>query len=322
LSDLGYELVPGHRYAVRVDASLQDLAGRRLGVPWMSVFDVELPASVAGLGTAGPAVWEAANGARLPVLSRSLLDVRTRATPLDPADVQGREARQAHADAAPAVTAVATPVDGGEQETLVDVSAALSAKGTGVVRFSVDGGREAVRRTGEFVTVSPRAFTTSTDIQVTNIGVTVRGNADRLAILATQLDSGHALADASVRIIDEDGTDLWRGRTGADGLAIATGLARSTAARSAPRVLVERDGDAAYAGWYLRDVSPELVGVVFSDRGVYRPGETAQVKAFLQAATPRGLEPLAAGTSITLEVERPGFDKEHYESAIGPAGGV
>jgi hypothetical protein len=129
-----------------------------------------------------------------------------------------------------------------------------------------------------------------------------------------------------VRIIDEDGTDLWRGRTGADGLAIATGLARSTPRRSAPRVLVERDGDAAYvadtSGWYLYEASSDLVGVVFSDRGVYRPGETARVKALLQIATPRGLEALPAGTSITLEVERPGVDKEPTRRRLGPAGGV
>jgi hypothetical protein len=324
LRDLGYELVPGHRYAARIDASLKDGAGRGLAAPWMSVFDVELPASVVGLGTAGPAVWEAGNGPRLPVLSRSLLDVRTRATVIDPGDaraLQGRGAEQAHATAAPTVTAVATPVDGREQETLVDVSTLLSAKGTGLVRFSVDGGREAVRRTGELVTVSPVAFTTSTTLQVTNIGVTVRGNADRLAILATRLDTGDPIAGASIRIFDKESADLWRGSTGADGLAVAPAVADPTL------LLVEHDGDAAFIAdpsvWYVGGPDrPELVGVVFTDRGVYRPGETAQVKAFLQIATPRGLEPLSAGTSITLEVERPGSDDERFEAAIGPTGGI
>ena len=63
LHDLGYTLTPGHRYAVRVAASLAAHTGEQLAAPWMSVFDVGLPSPVAGLGTSGEmVVWEGANG--------------------------------------------------------------------------------------------------------------------------------------------------------------------------------------------------------------------------------------------------------------------
>jgi alpha-2-macroglobulin len=329
LHEFGYRLAPGHRYAVRVDAALKDVSGRPLGAPWLGVFDVTLPSSILGLATDGPAVWESANGPRLPVISRSLLDVRTRVSPVAPADVPRSESREgpaAHAATPSAVTPVAAPVDGSEQETFVDVSGALSAKGTGIVQFSADGGREASRQAGDAVTVTPRAFVTSTLVQVTNIGVTVRGHADRLVVLATRLDTGTPIGGAAVRILDRQGGDVWRGHTDGDGLAVATDVRRADS-NAAPTVLVEHEGDVAYLGepstWSIgHERQPELVGVVFSDRGVYRPGETAQVKAFVQMATPRGLEPVPPGTSITLKVDRPGIDDERYEAPIGPTGGV
>jgi len=330
LGALGYTLVPGHRYAARVDASLQDVEGRRLGAPWMSVFDVGLPSSFTGLGTMGPAVWEAANGPRLPVFSRSLVDVRTRVTPLGPTEA-ALESLSPRApvpgSTTPVVTAVTPPIDGTEQETLVDVAGALSPRGTGIVRWSVEAGREASGRSGFDVTVTPRAFVNAAIVQVTNIGVTVRGTGDRLAILATRLDTGAPIADAEVRVVDNASGALWRGRTDADGLAVATTGSAPGPSRGVAAVIVEHDGDAAFIGasgaWYASDAnSVELAGVVFTDRGVYRPGETAHVKALVQAATPRGLEPLPPGTMLTLSVERPGTDDASFEAPIGPTGGV
>ncbi len=301
LRDLGYALVPGHRYAVRVDASLTAHSGEALRAPWMGVFDVGLPMSSAGLGTTdGMAVWEGANGPRVPVLTRSLLDVRSWATAVTPprlitppTPVRSR---------APVVTAVPTPVDGSEQETLVDVSSALSAQGTGFVHLWVEPGRDASNTAGGIV-VRPQSFKTSSLVQVTNIGLSVRGSAGALAILATRLDTGAPIPDAAITVLDAGHEVLWRGRTDTDGLAIARSRGIAPTTRSAATVLAEKDGDASFVaagyGWPQR-YDDALTGVVMSDRGVYRPGETVEVKAWLRLATARGLEPVPAGTSVTL----------------------
>ena len=112
--------------------------------------------SVAGLGTTGEmAVWEGANGPRVPVLSRSLLDVRTWATAVAPPRLI--EPPSPVRSRAPVVTTVPAPVDGSEQETLVDLSPALSPQGTGFVQLWVEPGREAPNTAGGVV-VRPRVL--------------------------------------------------------------------------------------------------------------------------------------------------------------------
>ena len=323
LHDLGYTLTPGHRYAVRVAASLAAHTGEQLAAPWMSVFDVGLPSPVAGLGTSGEmVVWEGANGPRVPVLSRSLLDVRTWTTAVAPPRLI--EPPSPVRNRAPVVTAVPAPVDGSEQETLVDLSPALPPQGKGFVQLWVEHGREAPNTAGGVV-VRPRPFTTSTLVQVTNIGLSVRGSGIALAILATRLDTGVPIPDAAITVLDSGHEVLWRGRTGVDGLAIARRADSARSDRTAAVVLAEKDGDASFVrtgyGWpQPRDSA--LAGVVMSDRGVYRPGETVEVKAWLALATPRGIEPVPAGTAVTLTWSSDGTKVRELAATVTAAGGA
>lgn len=322
--DLGYRLTPGRRYAVRVAPSLTSYDGERLAAPWMSVFDVGLPFSVAGLGTdADVAVWEAANGPRVPVLSRSLLDVRTSVAavalppPVSPPPSPPRRPPLV-------VTAAPRPVDGSEQEVFVDLSPALSPRGSGFVQLSVEPGQEAARAANDTVVVRPGGHRTTTVVQVTNIGVTVRGNGAGLVVLATRLDTGAPIAAAAVSVFDETRAIVWRGRTGADGLAFVQPADRASHG-SAASILVEKDGDAAFMppgeGW-LTGSEAWLVGSVTTDRGVYRPGERVEVKAWLRLATPRGLTPLAPGNEVTLTWSADDETKRVLTSTVGMAGGA
>ena len=59
-----------------------------------------------------------------------------------------------------------------------------------------------------------------------------------------------------------------------------------------------------------------------SDRGVYRPGETAEVKAWLGLETPRGLEPLPAGTPVTLTWSSDGTKVRELAATVTAAGGA
>jgi alpha-2-macroglobulin len=323
LRDLGYALVPGRRYAARVEASLTAHTGEVLGAPWMGVFDVGLPLSTAGLGTTDSmAVWEGANGPRVPVLTRSLLDVRTWATAVKsprliaaPTPVRSR---------APVVTAVPTPVDGSEQETLVDISPALSPQGTGFVQLWVESGREAPNTAGGVV-VRPQSFQTASLVQVTNIGLSVRGSTGALAILATRLDTGAPIPDAAITVFDDVHEVLWRGRTDGDGLVMARGSDSARSDRSAATVLADKEGDASFVrvGYAWPPASDSgLTGVVITDRGVYRPGDTVEVKAWLRLATPRGLEPLPAGTPVTLTWSSEGTTVRALATTVTAAGGA
>ena len=96
-------------------------------------------------------------------------------------------------------------------------------------------------------------------------------------------------------------------------------------------VLVERGGDCAFgepvAGWGIDpwlgpSRSEGLEGVVLTDRGVYRPGESVRVKAILRRRGANRLVTLAPGTPVALTLDR-GTDRlATLDGRVGAGGGV
>src|SRR5205085_4010751 len=80
-------------------------------------------------------------------------------------------------------------------------------------------------------------------------------------------------------------------------------------------VTAEKDGDVAYVGsdWHegvgpwdfssdfnLDEALPTLRGTIFTDRGVYKPGEDVHAKVILRSDTPAGMQLLKPGTVVDL----------------------
>ena len=328
LHRLGFVFSPGHTYAIRVDAGLTAEDGARLPAPWCTVVDVGLPGSFITFGTQGPAVWESSLGPRLPILTRSVTDVRGGAVAVAPDEVipalrSGARFGGRWKDAPgvpPRVTPVPGPPNGRVREVFVEVASALSRAGTGLIWASYPSGREAPG-ISPVVTVRPVPFTNTTLIQVTNIGLTVRGTSRRLAILASRLDTGAPMAAADLTVLDEANGVLWRGATD------AAGLADVRPERGTPYVVLARaGGDVAFiaapgsSDWPAR--TGGLVGVVFTDRTLYRPGDTVHVRAFVQEPRPDGVRPLPAGTTVTLALEHEGDDLVVQTAVLDAVGGA
>ena len=328
LESLGFAMTPGHRYAIRVDAGLEGDGGVRLAAPWCAIVDVGLPASFTAFGIQGTAVWEAGLGPRLPLLTRSLVDVRGGAAAIAPEEVvpalrSGARFGGRWQDA-PGVARTVTPVpglpDGEVREVLVNVAAALSPAGTGLIWAAYPGGREAPG-VSPVVTVRPVPFTNTTLIQVTNIGLTVRGTEGRLAILASRLDTGAPIANADVTVLDEANRVLWHGSTDGAGLGDARpegGTPYVVLVRSAADVAFVPVPYSSGRPWRDR----ELAGVLFTDRGLYRPGEIVHVRAFVQEPRPEGLRPIPAGTTLTLALEHEGDDVATHDAVLDAVGGA
>ncbi len=328
LERLGFVFVPGHRYAIRVDAGLEAEDGARLPAPWCTVVDVGLPSSFITLGSQGAAVWESALGPRLPILTRSMTEVRGGANPVAPEDVVpalragvGFGARWKDAPGGrQTVTSVPGRPDGQVREVFVNVATALSRAGTGLIWADYPGGLDAPGASPA-VTVRPVPFTTATLIQVTNIGLTVRGTAERLAILASRLDTGAPVAAADLTVLDDANRVLWRGATD------ATGLADARLETGTPYVVVARSGgDVAFLATPSIPGRPArsggLAGVLVTDRGLYRPGETVHVRAFVQEPRPEGLRPMPAGTTLTLTLEHDGDGVATERAVLDAVGGA
>jgi alpha-2-macroglobulin len=322
LEDAGFDAQPPARtFAVALDASLRSEDGQVLGYTWVGIVENWHRSAFTSFGD-GHGVWESTGGPVLPFYARNLQNVKQWAQRVDPADLMptllNLQARQF----------TLTPPGDGRTRALgvtvdkiqshgLDMSSVLGKGATGLVWAAVEEGKEvprARRANGE----AGRPLTRATLVQATNLGVSVKDSPQNTLVFVTRLDNAAPVEGAKVSIIRLDNSTFWTGTTGADGVAIApqTPLRDQRAwAKFAFIVTAEKDGDVAYTGsdwnegvmpWEfgvpidLVESAALLRGSVFSDRGVYRLGEEVHLKAILRHNTPTGIQPLAAGTAVSI----------------------
>ncbi len=142
--------------------------------------------------------------------------------------------------------------------------------------------------------------------QVTRLGLTVKHSPHESLVLVTELGTAQPIAGAKVTVRDLANRVRWTGQTGRDGRVAVPGWGRlgiaSSQAWQKPIqfVFAERGEDFAFTSNLFEDglepwrfdvdvdwnPKPEtFAGVVFSDRGLYRAGETVNLKGWLRRRT-------------------------------------
>ena len=167
---------------------------------------------------------------------------------------------------------------------------------------------------------------------VTDLGLTTMDGADGLNVFVRSLDSGRALDRVTVRLYARNNEELASLVTDRRGRAtFAPGLLRGIDGRTATAVMAfRRDGDFAFIdltrpAFDLSDrgvggrLAPEAADVfLYSDRGVYRPGETVHLGALLRNSAGDAL----TGLPLTLRLVRPDEVEAHrYALTDAGAGG-
>ncbi len=166
----------------------------------------------------------------------------------------------------------------------------------------------------------PKAF-----LQATNLGLSAKFSPENNVLWVTELSTGLPVAGAEVEIRDALNAVRWRGRTAEDGRAESPGWRllgiRSRDAWSKPEqwVFARRGADAVvlssewgtgldpYRFGISYDWSPEpeaLRGEIFTERGIYRAGETVHVKGVFRAADKGSWRP-PTGLPVEWEVRDP-----------------
>jgi uncharacterized protein YfaS (alpha-2-macroglobulin family) len=150
---------------------------------------------------------------------------------------------------------------------------------------------------------------------VSDLGLTAFSGNDGVHALVHSLESAQPKGGVEVRLLSRGNEVLATKRTGADGhVQFEANLARGEGALS-PAMLIALDGNSDYAFLNLKAPAFDLTdrGVagrlaptgldafVYTERGVYRSGETVQVTALLRDA--QGVA--ALNVPLTLVVERP-----------------
>jgi len=201
----------------------------------------------------------------------------------------------------------------------LDLAGVLKTGGTGLAWTAVQEGTPIDRARGSG-TRNNQPLIRASLVQVTNLAISVKDSPQNTLIWVTRLDNAANVPSARVSIIQPDGSAMWTGTTGSDGVAIAPRTRLRDAQnwyKFAFLVMAEKDGDVAYVGsdwndgiqpWEfgsnfdLDEADPLLRGTVFTDRGVYKLGEEVHFKAVLRSNTPAGVSLLTEGTAVSIAV--------------------
>jgi hypothetical protein len=319
VEDAGFDRQPPARtWALRLDPGLQAADGQTLGYPWMAVVENWHEPAFTSFGD-GHGVWETGGGAQLPFYARNYQNVTQWIARLPLADLVPRLVALQKQDFRALPPGPGTPrrlnvTPDAIQSHGLDLSPVLSPAGTGLFWAGL--------RPGAAI---PRSETvdrqdSSTIVQVTNLGISVKDSPQSTLVFVTRLDNGEPVPGARISIVNVDNSRLWQGTTNGDGIAMAPALPLRSPEnwyQLAFVVTAEKDGDVAYVAsdwnegimswdfslpyqlWEAKDI---LRGSVFTDRGVYKPGEQIHVKAIVRADTATGIRLLPAGSTLDIRV--------------------
>lgn len=320
LEDAGFPAQPPARtFAVTIAPTLQSADGQTLGYPWLGIVENWHTAAFTSFGD-GHGVWEKSGGAVLPFSARNILDITQWTERLSISQLMGRVLAIANdggktPPAGPGTRRTLQPTPDAITAHGLDLSSALGPGGTGLVWAAIRDGAPLARSKP----IQPGA-TRASLVQVTNLGVSVKDAPEGTLVFVTRLDNAAPVEGAAVSLIGTNEQIAWRGVTGADGVAMAPiGLRDPERTWQLAFIAVaEKDGDIAYAAsdwnegispwefglpYEARPPSGTIRGTVFTDRGVYRPGEALHLKAILRRATAAGIELLPPGTTATAVIQ-------------------
>lgn len=137
---------------------------------------------------------------------------------------------------------------------------------------------------------------------ITDIGTTFKTSPDSILIWTTSLKTGKPLAALPVELRSEENKVVWRGVTDANGLAQAPGWSKldvPTKEWGQPTLyafVTSPNGDSVVSNVWNDGMEPwrfnmdyeytplaqNLLAYVFTDRGVYRPGEMVHIKGVVR----------------------------------------
>lgn len=173
-------------------------------------------------------------------------------------------------------------------------------------------------------------LSTSTLVQVTDLGLFAKSSWDNTVVWVTRISTGKPVARAKVTIRDHFNRLVWTGETNSNGLAFAPGAGKLFPPKNREEyhgtemyVIAEKSGDRAFLGtdwtdgietWNYNiptdynEGGKKTAGIVFAERGVYRPGETVHIKGIIRSDN-FGILKTQPGKKIKLSVK----DREYKE---------
>jgi len=302
----------GRTYTISLDANLRDAYGQMLANATKTALTFGDYLPTLSLGVEGE-TFEPDHSPKIPIASVNLKRFKVTTAALTPINVS-------ELAKLPELTAKALylgrlkaansssfqPVSPKNQpaQTFIDVSAILKDRGRGPLAILT----EYVRPDGQ----PERELRV---LQVTDLAISAKLSEDKALVWVSRLSTGEPVANASVEIFNGKKSSK-RYTTDASGLAeLARGEVRASYESEASRLIVVRTSDDVafrhsedfIAPWRL-DVPTDFgaknayYGVLFTERGLYRPGDEVKLKGIVRREAKTGNE-VAAGLHFEVEAE-------------------
>ncbi|MBS0659007.1 MAG: alpha-2-macroglobulin [Verrucomicrobia bacterium] len=170
---------------------------------------------------------------------------------------------------------------------------------------------------------------------VTDLGLIVKANADGTReVFVASLKSRQPAAGVTVDILARNGLVVATATTGADGRAALAAVDKLERDRKPVAIVARRGDDTAFLPYAARDrgldfslfdtggvqakSGAELDGFLFTERGVYRPGDAVRIGALLHR---RDWQPAPEGVPLEIEVIDPAGTKSRVTKLALPSSG-
>ena len=310
---VGGDLRPATRYSLRVASRLSDEHGQRLGRDVTATFTTGDRRPRLQVETEGSVLERSEAPFELGVTERNHHGLRLQLKRLTDADIQrwvaARGASELDFVAFEVDRAVADGALNADRLLRLDVGKELKFTGPALVYARIQAAAP-VGANHKPSTRAPVKPAVSRVLQITDLNPHLRRWSSGGLLWLTSLSGGGAVAGATARLIDTKTGERWRGTTDAEGLArISVPVTASKGGRV--YLLVEKANDKAVLrpDWptrvrgHVAEASP-LRHVLFTEKGLYKPGETAHLKGVLRRLGVKGLA-LPGKGAVLVELRTP-----------------
>ena len=324
----------GTRYKIALADDLIDILGNRLGKPFSQRFRTQDKPPLLVAPTREPLLERGT--ARLPIKRMNVDDLRMVARPFASAtdfiralETPGEPTCQGAQGVGRSVSIRGTVTKAAPlNKERSDALPLRVGDGSGLLCVSLHANGRGTEGEG-------RALQIRTLAQVSRLAATVKVHSEGLLAWVTRLDDGRPVEGAVVRLRDASGTERATAWTDAHGVAhlLVSGLLREgrlkerlyviaetrrhDAARGAPagssrppETVITRVDDKRLSNPWQFGLTGEVPGraplhaAVFTERGVYRPGETVHIKIIAPPqAPPQASSGIRPATAVTVRVQ-------------------
>ena len=328
----------GKTYRITMTTGCKDTSGLALAAPSTHDFKIERPRAILrmpeGLGFMAPAAGDTPTAISLGAGWTGKLELQVRRIDHDQlvkllpsASGYGEDLAFEELDAGPTATIV--PPAASEERVVgipLDLDPYLDADGRGLVF---------VRAATQHLSANEEIVTRTALVDVTDLSLVAKATPRETLVWITSMTNDGALGGVRVELFDSKGQLLWSGLTDDSGLARGPGATSPEDEKAPVFVVASLGGDLAlldlraYAtrfeayrfglpsDWSAH--SAELAGIAFTERGVYKAGETVHVKSFVRVDRGGALEQLNGPVSV--RVTDPMGDEIHEgEVKLGAVG--